>query len=198
MKRLRSFLTGLGLVTGFLAAAPAFGQALYPEEDVWLGVNMSYWDTEEFGEDWGVGGNIWFSLGHGFQVRIDGNYYPDIGLRVGIIDIDIEILQIGIAIVYSPPEWQRHGGVRPYIGIGANYNFMDGDADQGAFVEFDDGEGVHAFVGVRYGVTVHVDMYLELRYTDYETEGPAGGGLIAIQPHIFDGWGGAVGVLFAF
>jgi len=180
-----------------LTGASAWAQSPY-DEDLWVGGHLSFWNTDEFTNGIGAGVDVWLDVGWGFTVRASGTHFRDFDIKVGPFMIDIEINQASGTLMYNFIEGHFRSPLAVYLGGGYDYNWVDAEADLGATVDFEDGDGWHAVAGARWALDPGVSIFAEAVYRDFETDATAGGGLVAINPQVFTGWGFAVGVMFGF
>ena len=133
----------LALTLGLFGFGAATAQAID------IGVNASYWDTEDADATWGVGGKI----GMPFfieRIHLEVRAYQFKEEEVALFgDVDIIPLDLGLAFYITQEE-----SVNPYIVGGISYNFVDAseiglDDDYGYYI----GGGLEVPLGEGFALT---------------------------------------------
>jgi outer membrane protein OmpA-like peptidoglycan-associated protein len=141
--------------------------------------------TWMFNRNWGL--ELFGSSPFKHDVKVKSSIDPDFGVGGGSIG-DVEMIPWTLSLQYH---FLPDSFVRPYLGIGGTYGYVDGD-DPG-FVDFDDDYGFGGGAGIDFGpadgrwlfnvAVKYID--LDLKYRANYQGGKLRGESVAIDPLIY-------------
>ena len=162
----------------------------------WAGIYVSYWDTEEFGDAYGIGGLAHWPISDHLAVEGRGTWYLDFGDREGE-EIEPASLGIGPALYTTFGEsWTAYGSL-----IGSMFVYNRDVVVAGQEVVDDGGVefGVTFAGGLRAEISSSWSVFAEVHYTmlSVDTKGVSDGEVVD-ETIDFDGPGVDLGIGFAW
>lgn len=188
MKRIWLVVCLLALV-GVPASASSFG------------AGIAYWDTEDAGDDNGLGVRVSVDVGSKWNFDVRAAWFDGHGLVQGSRQLGIEATAIDLGLSY---DFQTGGKVTPYVGGGLNYTLYDVASFDLALgmqeeARAKDEPGYYVVVGIDIPVKNAIAFYAEAMYRQSKPtvkgDGLASFGAIPID---FAGVGATVGIAYTW
>lgn len=166
-----------------------------------FGAGIAYWDTEDAGDDNGLGIKLSIDVGSKWNVDLRAAWFDGHGLTQGPRVLGIEATAVDLGLSY---DFQTGGKVTPYIGGGLNYSLYDADSfnfvvDQREEARAKDEPGYYVVLGLEIPVKNAIAFYGEVMYRQSKPtvkgDGLASFGAIPVD---FAGVGASVGIAYTW
>jgi hypothetical protein len=132
-----------------------------------VGVMYSSWDTDDASDDQGVGIKFELDVGQAvdFEVRAAWLDSHEFDTATDAFKLEIAPVDIGLSYDFRPEQ-----KVRPSLGAGVTYAFLNGKVDDRSSIRVSDEVGFYAVGGIEGSVTETLAVFAEALYRDLSAE----------------------------
>ncbi|HEY8240598.1 MAG TPA: OmpW family outer membrane protein [Kiritimatiellia bacterium] len=140
-----------------------------------FGVYGSYWSPADVDPGYGGGVKLTTDLTPELGFELRGSYFPDLSedlsTPVGTVDTDLEVMAAEAGLRVAIP--LQDASVRPYVGAGGGYYFMEVENEgiNGVgedTVDVDDELGWYLLGGLEVGLSDTLALFAEAQYRNFE------------------------------
>lgn len=132
-----------------------------------LGVMYTAWDTSDAGDDQGVGLKLELDLGSALDLEIRATWLNNMEFSAQGRAFKLEATPVDVGLSY---EFQTDGKVRPFLGAGPSFVFLNGKVDDNSGLRIDDEMGFYAVAGLEAPFGKTGVGFIEVLYRDISSE----------------------------
>jgi outer membrane protein W len=132
-----------------------------------IGVMYSSWDTDDANDDQGVGIKIELDVGSALDFEVRAAWLDSHEFDTEIDAFKLEIAPVDIGLSY---DFRTDEKVRPYLGGGLTYAFLNGKVADSSSIRVDDEVGFYVTGGLEGSVSETFALFAEALYRDLSAE----------------------------